>query len=213
MHRIITHAAAGFVAVVAAVADAQTTETDTAPASRGVGDVGGVRRSARAAIESQRLYNGVGRPLLIDVAGDHAIGKFDLVLMNEAGEILAGPVEVRGGRVDLAEIMPQVWQIRRTCYLQLVDRDREVGSALVLRPMLSRMVPHTKTDQRSSGAAYTRIVGWRDELAPPPPEEEEVAPEEVLEGEEPEGPEVIGKGKKEEEAEEAEGGEEKPEEE
>ncbi|UCD75565.1 MAG: peptidylprolyl isomerase [Phycisphaerales bacterium] len=166
MRRTYTFMAAGSVAVVAAVANGQATDTATTPPVRG---------SSRPAIEPHRLYNGVNRPLLVNIAGQHSIGTYELALMNETGEILAGPVEVRGGRSDLAEIVPEIWQIRRTCYLQLLDRDREVGSALVLRPMLSRMVPLTETDQRSDGTPYTRIVDWADELAPSPASEEEPA--------------------------------------
>lgn len=179
MRQIIALAAAGLVALVSSGLRGQDNSTWDATAADPV--------AFQTAVTAAKLFNGVDRPLIINVAGEHLIGKFELILLDEVGQTLAGPVQVRGGRLDLAEVMPEIWRIRRSCYLQLLDYERPAGPALVLRPMLSRMVPVTEQDQRSSGAAYTRIVGWRDELAPPPVEEEP-ASEEEAEGDEGENP-------------------------
>jgi len=126
-------------------------------------------------LTAAHLYNGVGRPMTIHVAPPESLGPYRLLLLDAKGEALAGPLTVRPGRLDLGELMPAVWELRFAAYLQLFDREEPVGSALVLRPMISRLVPQTEQADRPDGSPYTRIVGWRDEALPPspPPEDPE----------------------------------------
>lgn len=121
------------------------------------------------------LFNGVNRPVMIDVVSPRSFGTVTLQLMDFDGQPIGPPIQTYPGRVDLAEKMPGIWNLRRTAYLQLIDISQPVGSALVLQPMLSRMVPKTEIRTHPvTGNPSTRIVGWIDEndpsmLTPAPP--------------------------------------------
>lgn len=118
------------------------------------------------------LYNSIGpnpdhpRPLMVTISPLGNSEWVDLVLLDEMGEPQIPAASVRPGRIDLTETFPDLWKVRRTSYLQMFVDGSPVGSALVVQPMLSRMVPLVKWDQRSDGSPYQRIDGWRDELAP-----------------------------------------------
>lgn len=134
------------------------------------------RNGAAHGIAPLHLYNGVHQPLMVEVVMPRTIQTVRLALMDTAGHLLSRPVEVRVGRFDLGEVMPDIWTLRQTSYVQVIYQDQPVGPALVLQPMLSRIVPVTVQDQRPGGATYTRIIGWRDEHAPEPEPEPEPAP-------------------------------------
>jgi cyclophilin family peptidyl-prolyl cis-trans isomerase len=118
-----------------------------------------------AALAPVRLYNGVGRSIEIRLAPPPSIEPVTLVLMDAGGGLLAEPVDLpaREHVVDLAPLMPELERLRRAAYLQLMVDDRPLDSALVLQPMLSRMVPVAEDAVSPSGIRYTRIVDWRDE--------------------------------------------------
>ena len=123
--------------------------------------------STTPGLNSEYLYNGVKRPAIITVNPPRSFGTVTLALMDFDGKLLAQPVEVHPGRVDLAEKLPAIWQLPRAAYLQLIDGEQPIGSALVIQPLLSRMVPVTRVDHRPNGGAlYSRIVGWMDENDP-----------------------------------------------
>lgn len=124
-----------------------------------------VQRDVPPGIIAESLYCGVNRPLMVRVTPARTVGVTRLALMTASGELLAEPAQVRPGRMDLAEAFPMIWSIREAAYVQMLDHNEPVGSALVLQPMLSRMTPVTEPDVRPSGAPYSRIVGWRDENA------------------------------------------------
>ncbi|MHC4428513.1 MAG: peptidylprolyl isomerase [Planctomycetota bacterium] len=111
-----------------------------------------------------RLYNGVDRPVPITVAAPDADAA--LVLLDADGAVIAGPVAVQPGPADLGELLPQVWGLRRSAWVQLLVADEPAGSPLVVQPMLSRMVPIAEEAINPNGIRYTRIVGWRSELEP-----------------------------------------------
>lgn len=118
-------------------------------------------------VEPEYLYNGVNRPVFITITPPRAFGPIALVLMHPDGGLLADPVKVEPGDVDLVELFPDIWDIRETSYVQLLKRDEPVGSPLVLQPMLSRLVPITvQAPHPTYGGTHTKIVGWRDEFAP-----------------------------------------------
>jgi peptidyl-prolyl cis-trans isomerase B (cyclophilin B) len=119
----------------------------------------------------RRLCNGVGRPVEIAVSDPAAATPLLLVLMDSEGAVLTEPVPVRPGSADLAALVPDIWRIRRACYLQLLAGGESVGSALVLEPMLSRLVPIEQVATNPAGLRYTRIIGWRHELDPAPAED------------------------------------------
>ena len=118
-------------------------------------------------LRAERLYNATNRRVMMSLEAPHA-AQISLALIDADGALIAQPVSVRPGRIDLAEQFPALWEIRRTRYLQLLIDCEPVGSALVLQPMLSRLVPITKQGAvRPGGSITTRIEGWYDELHPP----------------------------------------------
>ena len=119
---------------------------------------------------AEHLYNAANRPVMVKLEVSH-VGKISLALIDADAALITDTVSIRPGRIDLAEQFPSLWEIRRTSYVQLLIDDKPVGSALVLQPMLSRMVPiTTQGPVRPGGSITTRIDGWYDELHPPPPE-------------------------------------------
>jgi peptidyl-prolyl cis-trans isomerase B (cyclophilin B) len=131
-----------------------------------------------------RLYNGVDRPVPITVAAPDADAA--LVVLDADGAVIAGPVAVQAGPADLGKLLPQVWGLRRSAWVQLLVAEEAAGSPLVVQPMLSRMVPVVEEAINPNGIRYTRIVGWRSELDPldeakegdEPADEEPAAPKE-----------------------------------
>ena len=127
-------------------------------------------------ITADWLYNPVNQPVMVVVEppmpppsedADQADLPVHLVLLTYEGEIIAPAQQVRPGRVDLAEAMPGIWELRETAYLQTLVDYRPVGAALVVQPMLSRLVPQTEQVPRpGSNATYTRIIGWRSSADP-----------------------------------------------
>jgi hypothetical protein len=87
-----------------------------------------------------------------------------LALMDADGELVVPARQVVPGRLDAARVLPEIWEIRRTCYLQCLHDSRPVGSALVIQPLLSRPTMRTKQIVRPDGSTYTGIAGW----GPPP---------------------------------------------
>lgn len=120
-------------------------------------------------LAAEQLYNGVHRPVMLEISSDtaDAAGSLELALIAADGTVVAGPLPVRAGRLDLADRIPQVWQLRRACYLQLLQDGEPVGSAMVVQPLMSRPPIWIERDTRPDGETrYTRIVGWGNE--PPP---------------------------------------------
>ena len=135
-----------------------------------IGSVAAVLASpGTSGLTAEWLYNGVRRPVMIRIAAPPAwaeLAPVTLVLMDADGRVLAEPTQARPGRCDLADLMPEIWRLRRAAYLQMVVDDQPVGSALVVQPMLSRMVPVTEQAISPSGAAYTHITSWHEERHP-----------------------------------------------
>ena len=77
----------------------------------------------KAGLTIENLYNGINRPVMINAVSPRTFGKVSLVLMNAEGSVIGVPVEVYPGRIDLAEVMPNVWELDRAAFLQMVDLD------------------------------------------------------------------------------------------
>jgi len=121
-------------------------------------------------LRAERLYNATNGRVMMSLEAPR-VAPVSLALIDADGALITESASIRPGRIDLAEQFPALWEIRRTSYLQLLIDCEPVGSALVLQPMLSRMVPITKQGAvRPGGSITTRIEGWYDELHPPPPE-------------------------------------------
>jgi len=123
--------------------------------------------AADPGITCERQYTGANQQLILDVTAPRDFGKMTLALMNDDGSLVADPVEVRPGRVDLSAVLPAIWTLEHAAYLQMLDGETPVGTALVLQPLLARMVPVTEQSRRPDGSTYTRIIDWRDENTPP----------------------------------------------
>lgn len=130
-------------------------------------------------LSSDWLYNGIHRPLMLTLSvsddalaahdGDQASGDqvpVHVVVLAHDGEVLVPAIGARVGRFDLAELMPEIWSLREAAYLQVMLDYEPYGAAMVLQPMLSRMVPITEQATRPGGATYTKIVGWRSAAEP-----------------------------------------------
>jgi len=118
-----------------------------------------------AILSARWLYNPVHRPVLVDIrpASDDVV--MTAVLMSAQGNMHTEPVSVRAGAIDLAAEMPDIWKLRRTAYLQLIVNDVPTGSALVIQPMLSRLIPVTEEIEGPNGI-YTAVTRWYDETHP-----------------------------------------------
>jgi peptidyl-prolyl cis-trans isomerase B (cyclophilin B) len=127
------------------------------------------RALSEPALVAEKLYHGIGRPIMISVQPQRTVGNFALAMMDHEGKLLTDPASVRPGRIDLAGTLPAVWTLRKAAYLQLMDGTEPLGPSLVLQPMLTRWVPVTIEARRPDGSPYTRISGWREENQPPPP--------------------------------------------
>lgn len=122
-----------------------------------------------APLRAEQLYHGVDRPLMITIEPP-ASGVFvSLTLLDAEGRSLAPEQSVRPGRRDLLEFFPQLRELERAAWLQTLHNGEAAGPALVIQPMLSRLVPVTEPALRPDGTPYTRIVDWQHELDVPPP--------------------------------------------
>ena len=117
-------------------------------------------------LAAERLYHGVGRPVVVSVSAPDGVESIELVLLDTEGAIIAGPRTVRPGRVDVAAALGGVWSVRRCSYLQCLHDGEPAGSALVVQPLLERVVPRTEQVVRRDGSTATRIVGWGDAQEP-----------------------------------------------
>jgi peptidyl-prolyl cis-trans isomerase B (cyclophilin B) len=123
-------------------------------------------------LEAEWLYNGIDRPTMLRVRSPQSFGTVTLALLDHEGSALADPIEVRPGRVDLHAVLPGIRRLRRAAYLQAIVAGEPAGSALVVQPMLSRLIPVTEEAVSPSGFTYKRIVDWYDEGHPPTTKEE-----------------------------------------
>lgn len=104
----------------------------------------------------------------ISVPEEHVIGPESgdpprLVLMDEAGEVLARPALTRPGRVDLAEAFANLWELQKTAYVQVFTDDGPLGPALVLVPLVEPPTPIIEQEiHESTGNETPRIVGWEE---------------------------------------------------
>ncbi len=109
----------------------------------------------------------IGRSIPIDLGSELAgVQNAQLLLLDAEGERLAACV-LPGAAFDLGELIPEVWALDRSAWLQVFSGSEPVGSPLVAVPLLSRQVPIMETASTPEGRSYARVVGWRDELDVP----------------------------------------------
>ncbi len=162
----------------AASAPAQST-TSAAPADdvTRIDDAPADVAPAGPVLAPRRRYVGIGRPAEIEIASPtDGASALELYLMTAGGGVVVGPTAVTPGVVDLNVTMPEIFDIKRACYLQLVADGAPVGSSIVVQPMLDRLPMTTEEDVRPDGrTTYTRVVGWGADPAAWGPEAEDDA--------------------------------------
>lgn len=123
-----------------------------------------------AQIRADHPYNGVGRPLPVDV---RVSGRDAEVRLLEAGTAAVfATAKVERGRQDLAKLFPQLWAAKpaRVLYAQLVVDGHKTGPALVLQPMLNPTLSRLKADGKTlefvpdeDGPMYDGIRAYVDQ--------------------------------------------------
>lgn len=101
----------------------------------------------------------------IEVSPRRALDQLGVVLLDASGEEIRPIREVQRGEVDLRSIYPDLDELRRPAYLQLIEFGDPSGPAVVIQPLLSRLIPVLEPDTRPDGTVYRRVAGWRDEYA------------------------------------------------
>ena len=93
-------------------------------------------------------------------------GACQLVLLDAAGTELARAAATPGA-LDLAALFPAIQQAKQALRVQLLVADQPQGAPLLVVPLVGRPTMRTTTALRPDGkTAYTRIIGWGDQLLP-----------------------------------------------
>ncbi|MFT5424518.1 MAG: peptidyl-prolyl cis-trans isomerase B (cyclophilin B) [Phycisphaerales bacterium] len=95
---------------------------------------------ALAQLEPERLYNGVGRPLVVQISVPEGVeGGVEIVLFERPGGAVVARSGAAAGRADLAGLFPSLWAGKSSAvlYAQLTVGGRGVGSPVVLDPMVN----------------------------------------------------------------------------
>lgn len=98
---------------------------------------------ASAQLTPERLYYGVDRrvPVRVEAPADF-VGELTVRLLDIAtGEVL-GESAAALGRADLAGLLPDLWSVRASRYVQLYADESPLGPPLVVQPLLT---PNTAT--------------------------------------------------------------------
>jgi peptidyl-prolyl cis-trans isomerase B (cyclophilin B) len=124
-------------------------------------------------IKADHPYNGIGRPLLVDVhvpRGSRDTPQIELL------EAVTAEVDAKAdatdGRMDLAKAFPELWTTKRprVLYAQLVVDGVKTGPALVLQPMLNPPISRLAADGKTlefvpdeDGPMYNGIRAYVDQ--------------------------------------------------
>ncbi len=101
-------------------------------------------------------------PLAVDVVSP---GSVELLLLDESGAVLSRVGAGAAGRIDIAQLMTPVRELKSSAYLQAVVDGQPTGAALVVQPLRGRPTVRTTMSLRpDSTTKYTRVIGWGSEL-------------------------------------------------
>lgn len=109
-----------------------------------------IAATASAQIKPDFAYNGIGRPLTVNVRVPRgATAKIQLLMPVSAAVV--EEAAVKPGKQDLAALFPDLWTRKdpKLLYAQLVVGNRPVGPALVLQPMLNPRLSRLKPDGKT----------------------------------------------------------------
>lgn len=125
--------------------------------------------AASAQLSPDRLYYGVNRSIPMTVrVPENAGGEVEIGLFLPGD---ASPLErasAEAGRVDLAGLFPVLWTTRdpKLMYAQLIVSGKQVGSPVVLQPMLSPVTATARGReigwQRPPSRVYSGLRAWSD---------------------------------------------------
>lgn len=127
---------------------------------------------ASAQITADHPYNGVGRPLSVQVKVPRGTRHAEIRLLEAGTAAVVATAEAKGGAADLAKLFPDLWTAKRpkVLYAQVVADERKVGPALVLQPMqnppISRLAADGKTLEfvpDEDGPMYDGIRAYVDQ--------------------------------------------------
>ena len=110
------------------------------------------------------LYNGVEQGILVDVELPNEVDLAHVVLLNYDNTPLSDVEAITSGTHDLVSRIPEITNLTRAAWVQLIVDGIPVGAPVVIDPLLSRKVPVTEELTRpDSDTKYTKIVDWLDE--------------------------------------------------
>jgi len=129
--------------------------------------------AALAQVTPVQTYNGINRPLNVDVRiPSGSRGDAEIRLLRAGTAETEAKAAVRGGRIDLARLFPDVWTRKnpKVLYAQLVVGDRKIGPATVLVPMLNQPISRLKADGKTlefvpdeDGPMYNGVRAYVDQ--------------------------------------------------
>lgn len=108
--------------------------------------------AASAQITPEFAYNGIGRPLRVNVRvpGGYR-GEVKIALLEPVTAEIVETAATTTGEQDLAELFHGLWSNKKPAlkYAQLMVGDEKVGPALVLQPMLNPQISRLKADGKT----------------------------------------------------------------
>jgi len=115
-------------------------------------------------ITPSHTYNGLHNGIVVEVElpAEEDVGQLVLVDFNQ--QQVSKPISLTEGTHDLTRRIPEINKLPSAVLLQLLVQGEQVGTSLVVQPMLSREVPIVEEALRPDGkSTYTKIVGWKNE--------------------------------------------------
>ncbi|MDP7008334.1 MAG: peptidylprolyl isomerase [Phycisphaerales bacterium] len=115
-------------------------------------------------ITPTNLYNGVHQSIMveIDLPSDIDIGH--VVLLDNENKPISSTEAVTEGQHDLLRRLPQIQQLQRAAWVQLLVEGEPIGTPIVIDPLRSRLVPVVEeVTKEGTDITYTKIVDWKDE--------------------------------------------------
>jgi len=128
--------------------------------------------AAHAQVRVERLYNGVNRPIPVEITIPNAAGDAELRLLEPESARVLARAGVSSGRADLAALFPQLWaagsgrESPKLLYAQLFVADAPVGPALVLQPLNSPPIASNSPQGirwQPSGNTYSGLRIYTDQ--------------------------------------------------
>jgi peptidyl-prolyl cis-trans isomerase B (cyclophilin B) len=109
-------------------------------------------------------YNGLHNGIVVEVDLPDGEDVGQLVLVDFEQQRVSKPISLTRGTHDLTRRIPEISKLQSAVLLHLLVQGEQVGTPLVVQPMLSREVPVVEDALRPDGkTTYTKIIGWQNE--------------------------------------------------